>query len=185
MLKKFITKRIDYDGTQLNSHFALLNTGIKGDSIVSFTGSCSVANDNLVDLEDKVQGCKIVSRLMLHFIVEHFDSDLEKAILRQRLLSAIASEEINRLSKIGPTVRKGDDLYWRGRKLSVSIASLSPVSSVIHMGMNIVSRGTPVRAAGLEDLGINPRKLSNSIMLRYVKEIKSVSEARCKVRPVG
>ncbi|MCJ2533563.1 MAG: DUF366 family protein, partial [Candidatus Thermoplasmatota archaeon] len=46
---------------------------------MAFLGKADVAVQHLVDLRDAQDGLGIYSDLMLHFIVEHFDTDLEKA----------------------------------------------------------------------------------------------------------
>ena len=156
---------------------------MQGDSIVAFTGPCRVELTEMVDQEDVRAGAAIFSELMLHFIVEHFDLDLEKTVTRQRLLIAIIKDTITELS--GPGLRRqGDDLYLDERKLSVSIATLSPVSTVIHTGLNLSSRNTPVPTVSLPELGIDPRQLGELVLQRYQQEINSIRLARCKVRGV-
>ena len=62
-------------------------------------------------------------------------------------------------------VRNGDDLMIEGRKLSVSIATKSITSVLIHTGLNILSEGAPVAACGLE----SELKISN--MKEFAEEI--------------
>ncbi|MDD4239045.1 MAG: DUF366 family protein, partial [Desulfotomaculaceae bacterium] len=78
MLQRFIPETITYNGTQLSSHWAFRSMGLLGDSIVSFQGPCRVMLAEMVDLEDVRKNAPIFSHNMLHFIVEHFDMDLEK-----------------------------------------------------------------------------------------------------------
>jgi hypothetical protein len=89
MQTKFIQKRITYDGAQLAPHWIYKNFDICGDAMVGFVGPADVPIKNMVDLEDVKSKSPIKSLLMLHFIAEFFDSDLEKAIYRQRLLMVI------------------------------------------------------------------------------------------------
>lgn len=178
----FIDERIDYTGEQLRSHWIMERFGIVGDAIVSFIGRCEVGFEEMVDLDDLLEGRSIRSELMLHFIAEHFDPDIERAILRQRLFIAIIVEELNRLLGRPVFGRRGDDIYDGDKKLSVSIATCSPVSSLMHTGLNITAEGAPVRAAGLEDYNIDPRPLAEFVMRRYVEEMKGVKAAKAKVR---
>lgn len=122
---------------------------------------------------------------MLHFMAEHFDLDLEKTILRQRLLISLLAQEINRLSGANVIERRGNDLYSKERKLSVAIATLTPVSTVFHVGLNILSSGTPVKTVGLRDLSISPRALAIKILRLYSQELQAVTLSRVKVRAVG
>jgi len=120
---------------------------------------------------------------MLHFIIEHFDRDLEKAVLRQRLLISIIVELLNVMGY--KPVRDGDDIFIDDAKLSVSIATLSPVSSLIHVGLNIIGQGAPVKAIGLEEIGINNiGEFAQKVLFAYQNEIQSIHLACCKVRGV-
>ena len=183
MKSRFANKSIDYDGSQLCSHFSYENYGLHGDSIVSFIGACDV-NEHMVDLEDKLKSEFIHSDLMLHFIIEHFDDDLEKAFLRKRILISIILEEINKLTKKRGLIRNNNGIYLNDKKLTVAIAAKSPVSTLIHAGINISSKNTPVKTIGLEDLGVNAKILSKEVMKRYCEEIGSVRLSRSKVKGV-
>lgn len=173
-----------YDGSQLHSLFCYRNFGLMGDSVTVFRGPCSVRQDEMVDQEDVRAQDWIFSEDMLHFIIEHFEMDLEKAIIRQRLLIATIKEELERCG-IRSISRDGDDLFEEDRKLSVSISTLSPVSSMIHCGLNVSSRNTPVPAGSLQDLGIQGiLEFGESVARRYCDEVKSIRLARCKVKGV-
>lgn len=180
----YINKKIDYDGTQLTSHWILENTQIYGDAIVAFEGKADVNLDHMVDLEDVLEKKHIYSENMLHFLIEHFDDHLELAIIKQRLLISIIKDEIEGLNKSISLIRDGDDLYQEGNKLSVSIATISPVSTLIHIGINISSCNTPVATVGLDDLNISVSGFSDIIMKRYINEMKSIKRARVKVKSV-
>jgi hypothetical protein len=183
MRTRFLKRRIDYNGNQLASHWIYRTCNVPGDAAVAFVGACDVPLERMVDLADVKRRAPIFSHEMLHFIVEHFDRDLEKAVLRQRLLVAIVRDEV--ASRAGRAIlRDGDDLYDGRAKLSVSIATASPVSTLIHFGINIDSRGTPVRSRGLRDYRIEPRKLAAAVLRRYTVEVSSIEDAKCKVRGV-
>jgi hypothetical protein len=179
----FVKKLIEYTGEQLSPHWAYTNFNLTGDSIVSFIGPCDVKPRFMIDLEDLKEGSRIYSTKMLHFIIEHFDTDIdiEKAVLRQHLLAAIVRDEIEKLSgeKIS---RIGSDLYHRNRKLSVSVATVSLISSLIHFGINISAKGVPVPARGLSDLRVSPTQLAKRVLSAYSAEIEKVADARARVR---
>ena len=180
----FVPEPLKYDGTQLRSLWAYRHFGLQGDSLVVFRGPCNIPKDRIVDLEDLRAGSKIAGPDMLHFIVENFDLDLEKSVLRQRLLVAIAREELDRLG--GKTIaRKGDDLFDGERKLSISIATLSPVSSKIHFAVNVVrSENVGVPTGALGDYKIDPSGFGQAVAARFVEEIAGVHDARTRVRGV-
>lgn len=179
-----VRQRISYTGEQLRSRWAFRSFGLAGESMVCFRGDCQVGEERLVDLADQREGKFIRSEDMLHFIVEHLELDLEKTTLRQRMLVCLAAEELNRRLKEQQVKRMGDDLFVGERKLSVSIATLSPVSSMIHLGLNISSRNTPVPAIGLSDLGVAPEEFAISLMESYQREVGQVRQAGWKVRGV-
>jgi hypothetical protein len=80
--------------------------------------------------------------------------------------------------------RDGDDLYWGDRKLSISIASQSAVSTMVHFAVNITNAGTPVRTCALEDLGVDPKEFADAAMDALALEWASVLKATRKVRPL-
>jgi hypothetical protein len=176
-------ERIDYTGEQLQSQWARRTFGIEGDCIVAFTGTCDVKPEFMVDLVDLEAGSSIYSPLMLHFIVEHFDGDLEKGVLRQRMLAATACEYLR--SATGRSItRQGDDIFLEECKISVSIATASPVSILIHFGINVLTKGVPVPACGLEELGLEPEMAAHQIMQAYVSEMDGIKVARTSAKPV-
>jgi hypothetical protein len=172
--------RVDYDGTQIHSLWAYRTFGVQGDSLVAFQGRCDIPFANMVDLEDVRAKSRIASPLMLHFIAEHFDLDLEKAVLRQRLLAAIVRDELG-----GEVRRDGDDLFLGPGKLSISIATLTPVSSKIHFGINIeraLDVGVETRALG--DLRVDATDLAKRVLAQYAAQIDGIHDARTRVRGV-
>ncbi|HEX7900701.1 MAG TPA: DUF366 family protein [Planctomycetota bacterium] len=180
MKTHWVDGRIDYDGAQIHSLWAYRTFGVQGDSIVAFAGGCEIPFSNMVDLEDVRAKSRIASPLMLHFIAEHFDLDLEKAVLRQRVLAVVAKDHL----PPGVT-REGDDLFVSGGKLSISIATLTPVSSKIHFGINI-ERATDVgvETRSLRDLGVEPTSYARGVMEAFAAELRGVLDARTRVRGV-
>ncbi|RLF91350.1 DUF366 domain-containing protein, partial [Thermococci archaeon] len=83
--------------------------------------------------------------------------------------------------------RKGDDIYVGDRKLSISIATISPVSIKIHIGINVTSRGVPqdVKAIGLQELGIDPEEFMEESGRVLVEEFLKVRKDSMKVRWVS
>lgn len=173
-----------YDGTQLRSHFAFETFQICGDSIVSFQGPANVNLNHMVDKEDVLANEPIYSENMLHFIVEHFTDNFEWTIACQRLLISCLREDLQDVLDNYPLERRGDDIFDENAKLTVSIATRSPVSCLIHTGINISSKNTPLLTKGLEDYKLLAPALATSVMNRYIHEIKSMKLARAKVRGV-
>ena len=186
MQSKFVKQGICYMGKELSPHWIYKTFNICGDAIVAFIGECEVKLDDMVDIEDVLGNSPIYSRNMIHFIVEHFNISLVEGILRQRLLINIARDVIIAASANPGVIRKGDDLFYNGGKLSVSIATKSINSVLIHLGINIDPSGAPVKAAGLEtDMKIkNPQAMAEKIMADYCKECDEIIHASCKVRGV-
>lgn len=182
MKSRFIKDEIKYTGEQLRSHFAFETFGIAGDSIVAFVGPCDVKPEYMVDVDDLKAGNAIYSERMLHLIVEHHDMDLERNILRQLLLANIIKEKLNEILGRDVVDRSHTDLYDSDAKLSVSIATLSPISGLIHFGVNISSKNTPVKTLGLDDYGIDASKLAETVMKAYIEELDHADHARYKVK---
>jgi hypothetical protein len=171
----------DYTGAELRSHFAYTTYGISGDSGVAFAGRCSVGETHMVDVEDLRARDFIAGDRMLHFIIEHFEERLTAMVLRQRLLARLAAAELERLS--GREIRvRGDDLFHGDGKLSVSVATCSPVSGLIHLGLNVTNDGTPVKTASLADLGLQEQPVASAVLEAYRDEIDDVRHAAMKVR---
>ena len=122
---------------------------------------------------------------MLHFIIEKFDCSLFAAVSLQRLLASLVLETLK--GKVGSPevaklVRDGDDIFLGNNKLSISIATQSPVSSLIHFAVNISNSGTPVPTLSLEDLKVKPKEFAEEIMARFKQEVESITVATQKVR---
>jgi hypothetical protein len=183
----FLVEKELYDGTQLRSLWAYLNHKIQGPSIVSWQGPCEVDFAHMVDGEDLNEGAAIRGSLMLHFVIELFGRDLAFAVALQRLFVAILKDELNQGAKIlvkRPLVQRGDDLYWGQQKLSISIATVTPVSQMIHLAVNISNKGTPVKTCSLQDFKVSPKKLALKLMRLWSQEYDSILQATQKVRPV-
>jgi hypothetical protein len=161
-----------------------MNHDVRGDSIVAFIGPCDVKEGLMCDMVDVKERATIKGAKMLHFIVEHFNTDLEKGVLRQRLLMAIIKDAVNEQMGGERIRRDGDDLYDGERKFSVSIATPSPVSVMIHAGVNIDPAGAPVLAVGLLEYGLDGRELGEAVIRRYVAEMQSAVGAMRKVKGV-
>lgn len=184
MKTKFIDEEIKYIGSQLASHWIYKNFKLQGDAIVSFMGECQVKLTEMVDIEDVINNEPIYSKYMLSFISEQFGVGLTEGVFRQRLLICIIKELLEEKGIF--VVRNGDDLMIKGGKLSVSIATKSITSVLIHTGLNILSEGAPVKAAGLKsELGIeNIKEFALEVMKRYADEIDDIILAGTKVRGV-
>lgn len=70
--------------------------------------------------------------------------------------------------------------------MSVSIATKSLTSILIHTGVNILSDGAPIPVSGLEsDLGIKDvKEFAVEVMKNYSEELDDIVLASTKVRGV-
>ncbi len=184
MQTKFIEQEIKYEGFQLAPHWIYKNFKIQGDATVAFIGECDVKLDEMVDIEDVINNEPIYSRAMLSFISEQFNIGLVEGVLRQRLMICTIKEA---LEKRGIKItRNGDDLFFDNKKLTVSIATKSATSVLIHTGINIISSGAPVKASGLtEDIGIRDiKEFALEVLNNYSTELQDIVQASTKVRGV-
>ena len=182
----FIDKEIKYTGEQLAPHWIYKNFNIMGNAIVAFIGECEVNLNHMVDIEDVINDEPIYSKKMLSIIEENFNTSLVEMVYKQRLLVTITKELIEKNYPNVSIVRNGDDLYINSKKLSVSIATKSITSTLIHFGLNIDSTGAPVNAADLStDVGIEDIKgFAEELLSEYKKETEDIVLAASKVRGV-
>lgn len=180
----FIENEIKYIGSQLAPHWIYKNFHLIGDAIVSFIGEVDVDLSEMVDIEDVINNEPIYSKKMLNFIIEQFNCSLEQMVWTQRLFMSIIKEKLEEYGVI--IKRDGDDLFFDSRKLSVSIATKSITSVLIHTGLNILSEGAPIEASGLKsELGIDDiKEFALEVMKRYSEELDDIILAGTKVRGV-
>jgi uncharacterized protein len=186
MKSLFIDKQFAYDGTQLRSLFGYLDHGLLGDSVVAWVGACDIPWEHMVDGEDLREQSPIRGARMLHFIVEMFGQTLSSAVAHQRLLASLAGDLLREQikdEKTRATVRRdGDDIFVLDRKFSISIATVSPTSALIHFAVNCVNDGTPVPTAALSEFGLQAKSFAAELMKRFVREATTIHEATMKVR---
>jgi hypothetical protein len=156
---------------------------VAGDAAVIFRGPADVKGSALIDLEDRQQEHVIVSADMLHLMIERFEVDLLLGICIQRLIASIVADDVRVLAPGRAVARNGDDVRVDGRKLTVSIATVSPVSTLIHFGINVDPAGAPVPAIGLEELGGDPERFAVKLLDRIDCELEGIARARSKVAP--
>jgi len=183
MKKIFIEKEIKYTGAELSPHWIYKNFNVKGSAVVAFVGPVEVKLTEMVDVEDVINNEPISSDKMLNFIIEDFEVSLHHMVSNQRLFICIIKEVLEEYGfKI---IRSGDDLFYEGKKLSVSIATKSLTSSLVHTALNVVSSGTPIETAALNDMGIvDIKEFALKILNRFVFEIEDMNFAKSKVRGV-
>jgi hypothetical protein len=185
---KFLKNKLKYDGTQLRPLWNYLEHDLIGSSVVAFVGPCAVGFAHMVDGEDLKEKAQICGDEMLHFVFEIFDQTLFSAVLAQRLFACQVQQLIFEKTKMHLR-RSGDDLYLDNQegsqKLSISIATKSTNSTLIHFAMNLTNAGTPVRTCSLVDLGLelaNIEALALELLLRVSEELESIQLATWKVR---
>ena len=193
IVHKHIDEIFEYDGSQIDPSWAFQEFGIYGSSVVTWMGPVNIAADNLKDFADV--GLEIKSNYMVNFICEFFDQqppNMRIAYLRQRLLVMIFREILTEHGV--KTEREGDDIFVDGRKLSISIASVSLSSSKIHFALNLRDEGTPddVDTIGLYDIvdenneqifnEDNLMDLINETADRFIDEVETIEKDISKTK---
>lgn len=173
-----------YDGSQLRPLFSYEHFGLKGDAMLSWVAPTDVTLSHMVDFEDKIDEAKICGDRMLHFMIEFFPANLSFGVMAQRLLASIIKDMIQAKVPTAKLTRKGDDIYLGQGKLSISIASVSAVSTLVHFAVNITNKGTPVKTASLEDLKIKPETFAKDVLKAFACEFEDVIWATQKVKPL-
>ncbi|MCR9247052.1 MAG: DUF366 family protein [bacterium] len=181
----WLDQPIHYDGSQLRSHWILETTELVGDAVVGFRGGCDVALAEMADIAD-LDGPGIAGNDLVHILWESFEQpDLLLAVHRQRLLAAQAGEVVRELAPGVALRREGDDLFVGDGKLSISIATASTVSALVHFAVNATPGGAPVPTATLTELGIEPTAFGQRLLERIVDEQLTITAARAMVRAKG
>lgn len=177
-----------YDGSQLRHAFAYEEARVLGPTITFFHGPADV-EDHLVDLEDSLAKDFIKSASMWHFIVEIPEATIMEMVILQRLFICQCIEFLSK--KCAHTnlkfARYGDDIFVDDAKLSVSIATLSRFSGLMHVGINIsVGPDCPVKAVGLENFCEHPviESFGTSMAECFVSEYGDIKAATYKVTEV-
>ncbi len=184
----FVPEEMPYDGSQLQPLYAYLHHKVLGDSIISWIGACDIPFENMIDGEDLVDRAAIKGSRMLHFIIEIFHTSLFVGVTSQRLFASITRDYLQgsarKTLQKDDLIRQGDDIFWKDKKLSISIASRSAVSTQIHFGMNISTLGTPVKTTSLEELELDAKSVAQDLMKLWQKEFNDIEIATKKVRPL-
>lgn len=192
---KHVNEIFEYDGSQINPSWAFQEFGIYGSSIITWIGPVNITPDNLKDFADV--GLEIKSNYMVNFICEFFDQqppNMRIAYLRQRLLVMIFREILTDYGV--KTTREGDDIFVEGRKLSISIASVSLSSAKIHFALNLEDKGTPddVDTIGLYDIEVDGRQiftednlmdLINQTVTGFISELETIENDISKTKVLG
>lgn len=198
------TNTLEYNGDQLRSQFNYELTKQPGDSIIAFVGAMNVSKDHMVDIEDVVNNDFIYSPKAVNFVIELFDISMEAVALYQLAFMRIIYDNINtfltyeknntpdRTFAYESILLKGDDLFLTSKneppkKLSVSIATKSILSGLIHVGLNLtVNDKVPVLAAGLEELFAQEEidYLIGKIMSDFVTYVADIKNRKVKVKGV-
>ena len=192
---KHVDEIFEYDGSQINPSWAFQEFGMYGSSIVTWIGPVNITPDNLKDFADV--GLEIKSNYMVNFICEFFDqqpTNMRVAYLRQRLLVMIFREILT--EKGIATRREGDDIFVDGRKLSISIASVSLSSAKIHFALNLEDKGTQddVDTSGHYDIKVDDQQvfnednlleLINDTVSRFTDELETIENDISKTKVLG
>ncbi len=185
MKSLIIREPIEFDASAMRPHWAQEKFDILGDSIVAFHGKCNIPEQDFMDLRKRKKGPCLCAEDMLHFVAEQFQPYLEMAVLRQYLLVLIAGEKLeHRVDPSLEIIRWHDDLFLDNRKLTVTAVAKTPVSTKIHLGINIDPTGTTQPAVGLAELGIDPFDLAEAIVDQYKLEMQEIREKVWSIREV-
>ena len=74
-------------------------------------------------------------------------------------------------------------LHWAAQRGDLEMAATLGQAK-IHFGVNVVSKGTPVKTKGLKDYGIPPRTFAADVLRRYAAEYADMKMDCSKVRAV-
>jgi len=121
---------------------------------------------------------------MWHFIIEIPEAAITEMVVWQRLFITLCMDYFRDHVERHISLRRlGDDIMVNNRKLSVSIATLSQFSGLIHVGINNdVGDKCPVNAIGLNDFcPVHTGTFGGNIAESFVEEYNDVKDATYKV----
>lgn len=184
MKSNFDEKVLPYTGHELSPLRNYLKYGLLGDSVVAWIGPCKVELSEMVDGEDVRAQSTIASDKMLHFVIELFDVPLSTGVLVQRLFAEMMIAELKSSApkSVEEFLRSGDDVFWKDRKLNISIATRSVNSVLIHVGVNVENSGTPIPTCALSDFDVVAKTFALKMMETLKTEWQDIVDATHKVR---
>ena len=187
-------KKLTYDGTQLHPTFAYKLANGCANAVI-FRGPMKVKITEMIDAEDVIKNDPIWSDDAINIVAELPFTNVVGAVALQRMMIRVIHDNLNG----GIHLRvDGDDLISGNygssdyRKYSVSIATQTAHSSLIHIGLNIsAGKKAPSFAGDIPNIASLPFVTDTDVMnfmcmiadeLR--KEINSIYSATLKVLPL-
>lgn len=184
MKSRVLKEKLSLTFEKMRPHWAYKEFGLLGDSIVAFCGPFEIPPDEWIDLGNIVHGEVIPPGDMLHFVIEHFGSSLQEAVLRQFVLVSILEEKLlHRIDTDHRLVRLGDDIFDGENRLSITAAGITPVSVKLHLGV-FLDDNVEERVRGLSAFAIAPLELADILILQYRAEMRRLSEKAWRSRPI-
>ncbi len=168
----------------MRPHWALKKFDLWGDSMVIFRGPMNIKPDEGIDLKEFKRGTVFPKGDILHFIIEHFNDELEKGVLRQNILVSIAEEKLaHRIGSSQKILRWGDDLYDEDRRLTLTAVAPTLVSVKIHLGI-CIDADEDAGFAGISEYSLDPNELGEVIGNQYRADIRRLREKCWRMRPI-
>ena len=186
IVHKFLDNEITYQNNTLSPRFFDAKN-----YLVSFCGPIKVTLEGLCDLADVYGPEPFIDGYMLHFIGKFENLSSNESVLLQRFFVTHVNNVIANVTEKRLT-QQGDDLFYKGKKLSVSI--IAPIDNtkntgdlndyMLHMGLNINSSATLDIATLAELQKFDFENLANKILKGFVSEYKGITKASLKTKPI-
>jgi len=182
---KILSEKRALSGDEMLPHWAYRSFGLLGDSIVAFKGPFDVPPGKWIDLECLKRDTELPVVDMLHFVAEHFDTNLREAVLCQYVLVSILEEKLlHRVPQDGHRLtRLGDDLFDGENRLSITAVGCTIVSAKIHLGVYLDTEPSK-EIHGLAAYSIDPLELAGVVINQYRTEMRRLSEKAWRMRPI-
>ncbi len=174
-----------FTGPEMAQHWAYKNFGLCGDSIVAFRGRFEVPPESWTDLDAVVHGKDFFFADMLNFIVEHFDSGIREAVMRQYILVSILEEKMLHRMECAECrlVRLGDDLFDADNRLSITACSITPVSTKLYLGVYL-DPSPKNGIQGLKFYNLKALDLAELVINQYRAEMRRLEEKSWRTKPI-
>jgi len=182
---KVIPEKMDFTSDVMLPHWAYKKYQLLGDSIIAFCGPLKFDFTKRLNCRSSEKNCQLKDIDMLHFVIEHFDSNIRETVLRQYLLVSVVEEKLlHRIPENGHRIiRLGDDLFDGENLLSTTSINCNLVSNKIHLAIFMEANPGPC-FHGLEAYRVDPCELAELVINQYRTEMRRLIEKTWKIEPL-
>lgn len=163
----FVESTLTFNKDLLHPNWIQENFQLKEDAIISFIGPTQLI---LSDKDQVIFSNKnfFFKPKMLHFIIRHNHTSYKEIILHQRLFIHLINQQLPI-----QTQSQALNIYYQKKQVSITHIQINEPTALFHIGLFIESESSPP-LQGLNQLDINTKSFSASIMQSYTQEMNLI-----------